>query len=184
MANPLPVYVLSAPGSSHERLLAVLGDDATVLEPKEFLRRWDVLPPGVVFADRASLDPAELLAVAEPITAAAYGWTLALVGKGESPSVRVLSLAPRVALDEVASFARDPEGSPGPVLELQRVLTRVARVRHDLNNPLTSALAEVQLLLLDTEEGDAREALEVVQTQLRRIRDLIASTGHLRPAKP
>ena len=68
-------------------------------------------------------------------------------------------------------------------MELRGVLADVARIRHDLNNPLTSALAEVQLLLFDTEDEEVREALEVIQSQLRRMRDLIASTSYLRPPR-
>ena len=59
----------------------------------------------------------------------------------------------------------------------------VARIRHDLNNPLTSALAEVQLLLFDANDEELRESLEVNQNQLRRMRDLIASTSHMRPPR-
>jgi len=50
-----------------------------------------------------------------------------------------------------------------------------------LNNPLTSALAEVQLLLFDVEDAEVRESLEVAQTQLRRMRDMIAAARHLSP---
>ncbi len=153
------------------------------LDPASFLEEWTKLAPGLVLADTSSVTPAELLSVVRPITTAAYGWALAAVGDDDPPSVRVLSLAPRVELDDVVAFARDPDAVPEAVFELQRILAVVARVRHDLNNPLTSALAEVQLLLMDAEEGETREALEVVQTQLRRIRDLLGSTGHLKPTK-
>lgn len=44
-------------------------------------------------------------------------------------------------------------------------------------------MAETQLALLDVPEGEIRDGLEIVQTQLRRLRDLIAATGHLRPFK-
>jgi signal transduction histidine kinase len=67
------------------------------------------------------------------------------------------------------------------LLELHRVLLEISRARHDINNPLTSALAETQILLLDVPPGEVRDGLETVQTQLRRIRDLVAATRHLRP---
>ncbi len=85
--------------------------------------------------------------------------------------------------EEVASFAREPEQNPGVLMELQRILADVARIRHDLNNPLTSALAEVQLLLFDVNDEELRESLEVIQSQLRRMRDLVVSTSHMRPPR-
>ena len=54
-----------------------------------------------------------------------------------------------------------------------------------MNNPLTAAVAEVQILLMDAAENpEAQEGLLVVQEQLRRIRDLVAATGHLRLPRP
>ena len=67
------------------------------------------------------------------------------------------------------------------VLELRHVLTRVARERHDLNNLLTSAMAETQLALMDTRQPEVRQGLEMVEEQLRRIRDLMAALQTLRP---
>lgn len=47
----------------------------------------------------------------------------------------------------------------------------VRTVRHDINNPLTAALGHVQLLLDDPAvgEGEVREVLEEVETELRRL---------------
>jgi len=67
------------------------------------------------------------------------------------------------------------------ILELHHVLARVGRGRHDLNNPLTSALAETQLALMDVEDPEVRRGLEAVEQQLRRIRDLISALRVLRP---
>jgi len=70
----------------------------------------------------------------------------------------------------------------GTLLELHGVLAEVARARHDLNNPLTSALAEVQILLMDAPPGGAEEeSLLIIQDQLRRLRDRLVATRHLRP---
>jgi signal transduction histidine kinase len=66
------------------------------------------------------------------------------------------------------------------VFELRHVLTRVARGRHDLNNPLTSAMAEIQLALMDAHDPAIRKGLETVEEQLRRIRDLVAGLRTLR----
>jgi signal transduction histidine kinase len=70
-----------------------------------------------------------------------------------------------------------------PLLELRSVLKEVSRARHDINNPLTAALAETQLLLLDIEEGEVRDAVETVEHQLRRIRDLVARLSSVRAPK-
>jgi len=66
------------------------------------------------------------------------------------------------------------------ILEFRRILDRISRARHDLNNPLTSALAETQLLLMDVTDPESREALETVQRQLRRMRDMIQELRPLR----
>jgi len=183
MADILPIYVLASAGPSRERLLGYVGGNGSAVEPASFLLDWKGLTPGLVLADPETVTADQLLSVLRPLTTAAFGWIVALVGDDEPPSVRILSLAPGVSVERVVAFARDRDDAPESLLELQQVLGAVSRVRHDLNNPLTSALAEVQLMLMDAGEGDMREALEVVQAQLRRIRDLIASTGYLKPTR-
>jgi len=73
------------------------------------------------------------------------------------------------------------EDSRASLLSLRLLVAELARVRHDLNNPLTAALAEVQLLLMD-QPGDSEEAesLRVVEAQLKRIRDLVAKLSAYR----
>jgi signal transduction histidine kinase len=187
MSDKLPLYVLAPPGPSRDSLLASVGNDASPIETTSFLEGWASLPAGLVLVDVRSMAPGEILDVLRPVSTAAYGWIIALVEYGgRAPTVRVLSLSPGDTLGRALQAAQDPAGSPGALMELQRILGEVARIRHDLNNPLTSALAEVQLALMDTEgpeHTEIRESLEAVQTQIRRIRDLIASTGHLRPTK-
>lgn len=78
-----------------------------------------------------------------------------------------------ITLGDLASRLRRGE-EEAPPLELCQVLAFVARARHDINNPLTSALAETQLLLMDVEEPETRTGLETIEAQLRRIRDLVA----------
>ena len=97
--------------------------------------------------------------------------------------VRALGFGLANSSAEVASFAQAPAESKGVLMDLHGVLVDVARARHDLNNPLTSALAEVQPLLFDEQDEEARESLEVIQGQLRRMRALIAATSYLRPAR-
>ncbi|HXV85747.1 MAG TPA: histidine kinase dimerization/phospho-acceptor domain-containing protein [Gemmatimonadales bacterium] len=55
----------------------------------------------------------------------------------------------------------------------------VRRLRHDLANPLAAILAEVQLLLLNTERYDeeTRTSLGEIEKLARRMRDLLQSTA-------
>jgi signal transduction histidine kinase len=52
---------------------------------------------------------------------------------------------------------------------------RVARLRHDLSNPLAAILAETQLLLLDAEKLDAEtvRGLRQIEAAARRMRDVL-----------
>ncbi len=55
---------------------------------------------------------------------------------------------------------------------------RIAKLRHDLSNPLAALLIETQLLLQDAGRLDAETvtALKEIETQARRIRDILQST--------
>ncbi len=56
-------------------------------------------------------------------------------------------------------------------------------LHHEINNPLMSASAEVELLLTDRHlDSDHRSALESVRDSLLRIRDIIKKAGDLRQA--
>lgn len=73
-------------------------------------------------------------------------------------------------------------GTASGLLSFRVALEELSRIRHDVNNPLTAALAEIQLLLMDIDENVVeREPLEVVESQLRRIRDLIQELAAFRP---
>jgi signal transduction histidine kinase len=140
--------------------------------------------PGVVLVESDQVRGGDFLDLAHGLYEASYGWRFAVVRDGQPPRVQILSLGHPEELPDVADGLARPEESPGTLMELRRILKEVSRARHDINNPLTSALAEAQLLLMDVEEeGEVREGLEVLQTQLRRIRDLVAATGHIRPPR-
>ncbi len=57
------------------------------------------------------------------------------------------------------------------VAEMIRV---IRRVRHDINNPLTSVMAETQLILMDPDDlsEEQKRGLETIETMAGRIRDL------------
>ncbi|MEX2529005.1 MAG: histidine kinase dimerization/phospho-acceptor domain-containing protein [Gemmatimonadota bacterium] len=102
------------------------------------------------------------------------------LGWPESPD-RVVELEKWAAEAEASHESPANGAPPRPILELRHSLRMVARIRHDVNNPLTAAMVEVQLLLMDLEEGtELTESVELVQEQLRRIRDEIAELARLR----
>lgn len=181
---PLPIYFVAQLGARVDTFAtADLSGLVHRLASVEDLGVLGDLEPGIVLVDRDSVGETQLLSVADLVAAAGAPWLLAVIEGQEEPTVRTLGFGLPHSGEEVASFAREPKENPGVLMELQRALVEVAKIRHDLNNPLTSALAEVQLLLFDATDEELRESLEVTQTQLRRMRDLVASTSHMRPPR-
>src|SRR5438132_5834437 len=50
----------------------------------------------------------------------------------------------------------------------------VARVRHEINNPLAALLGQAQLLLREDLNERARKRAETIESQARRIQDIVA----------
>ncbi|HSW30457.1 MAG TPA: histidine kinase dimerization/phospho-acceptor domain-containing protein [Longimicrobiales bacterium] len=175
-----PVYVAVREQRLRERCLSDL-PGAVGIEGESAPEALGGMPPGIVLVDERGPDP---LAWA-PILPAGGGWTLcAVAGAGDRDvTVRTVSLGAPGSLHELAEAVRGGHAH-GCLLDLHAVLSEVSRMRHDLNNPLTSALAEVQLLLLDGGGGPDEESLRVIQDQLRRLRDMLLATRHLRPTPP
>jgi len=77
-------------------------------------------------------------------------------------------------------FERGPEGGPhgraGVRDEPARLTAELAaRVRHEINNPLTGLIGQAQLLLRDESLNDgARRRVEVIEQLAKRIRDAVA----------
>jgi signal transduction histidine kinase len=65
---------------------------------------------------------------------------------------------------------------------LAEFVNLVRRVRHDANNPLTAALGHVQLLLEEpvAEDADVRESLQVVESELRRLIEILRRLNDVR----
>ncbi len=59
--------------------------------------------------------------------------------------------------------------------QYRALLELVRKVRHDANNPITAALGHVRLLLddPDAEPEAQRESLRVIETELRRITEIV-----------
>lgn len=131
---------------------------------------------GAVLVD-AGMPAEELGRLLQRMAALPGAWTALLVGPDAEGRLVCTPVSPGfpVPLPE----AGKGEGGVGGQRYMMRALSRA---RHDINNPLTSALAEVQLLLLDGDsDPELSESLEIVQQQLRRIRDLIIGLSRFRP---
>jgi signal transduction histidine kinase len=67
-----------------------------------------------------------------------------------------------------------------------QIVQLVRTIRHDMNNPLGAALGHVQLLLEDPAlgEGEVREVLEVVETELRRLVEVVRRLDRIQGEGP
>jgi len=175
-----PVYLIAA-SADVSAALTEAGVTVAPFDDPAGLGPLEEQEPGVILIDRASTSEQGALALADRVSRAGAGWVLATLEAIGENSVRTVSLGAPHSVEEVAEWATSESESSEVLMDLDGVLADVARLRHDLNNPLTSALAEIQLMLFDVEDPEVRESLEVAQTQLRRMRDMIAATRHLRP---
>lgn len=174
------ITALVAHGSHAEQVRPLLPEGvATFPSISQLLDAPEVSPglvligPGVSLADAATLGKELRIRGGE--------WAVIHLDRGDDGGLSALPLSVGYVqpLDDIlTAIGHD---AAAPVLELGVVLRHVARARHDINNPLTSALAETQLLLMDVEPGELRESLETIQRQIRRIRDLVAELSALRP---
>lgn len=67
---------------------------------------------------------------------------------------------------------------PGPEADykarIDEVADLIARVRHEINNPLTGVLGQAQLLLREDLSDTARKRVEKIEHLAIRIRDIVA----------
>ncbi len=106
------------------------------------------------------------------------GWIL-VAPEPDRQNFRLLSASHDYNDYEFRALVEGGEDAPY-ILDLRRVLKDVSVARHDLNNPLTSALAETQLSLMDEPGGELQESLETIQRQLRRMRDMLKLLSPIR----
>jgi signal transduction histidine kinase len=57
---------------------------------------------------------------------------------------------------------------------LEEVADLVARIRHEINNPLTGVLGQAQLLLREDLSDRARKRAQTIEELAIRIRDIVA----------
>ena len=92
--------------------------------------------------------------------------------------------------DAPAEIATDSDGrSVAEVVaeyeaQLDDVAELVARVRHEINNPLTGILGQAQLLLREELNDRARRRAETIEQLATRLRDVVAQLRQIqRPVK-
>ena len=176
-----PVYLLSPSGADALVSGLLPGQKMIVVAEVEELRDRT---PGLLLLPIDVLPPEQVVAALAHAAAGSVEtpWMPVFVERssdGGEPRMMPVSLGWPTAAAELERWAGG--AADAEVLELRHVLTRVARGRHDLNNPLTSAMAETQLALMDTSDPSLRAGLETIEEQLRRIRDLVAGLRVLRP---
>lgn len=63
--------------------------------------------------------------------------------------------------------------------QLDSVAELVARVRHEINNPLTGVLGQAQLLLREDLNEKARKRVETIESLAMRLRDIVGQLRHV-----
>lgn len=179
----LPLIIVAPPGTGRDRIVTALrsGEPEVLDTPEPVLARdgegWGVMVLG------PELPAQEVLDILGHQARAVLPWVVLMAEEGaEGLALRPVSLGPPTSPERVLEVSDDPEAF-GPILDLHWVLRVIARARHDLNNPLTSGLAEAQLLLMDEHPPEVRESLETIQEQFRRLRDMVADLSRLRVPK-
>jgi signal transduction histidine kinase len=183
MNQPLHVAVISRPGPERDAIVSALaaGEVRVFDGAAPFLDAE--LPDSGLAVVGLGVSAGDILRLGRATAATSDGWVLVLLedaGNTDSELVaRALSITDREPLSSLLSRAADP-AKDGPILSVCSILQAVSRSRHDINNVLTSAMAETQLLLMDVQDPEMRESLEVIHEQLKRIRDLTAESSKLR----
>ncbi len=186
MPDQTPRYLLAPEGVDVAPLrswLEALGPLRVISGPEELLGMngsEGSADPGWVFVP-AEWAVGRLHRLLAQLANQSGAWSPLLVATiGEKVSVLPVSPGYReewsAALERIAAA-----GTPAALLSFRRCLEELSRIRHDINNPLTAALAETQLMLMESDlEEDRKESLEVVEAQLRRIAALVAELTALR----
>jgi signal transduction histidine kinase len=76
---------------------------------------------------------------------------------------------------------REIDDNKERVGRLKHVMGVVNDVNHEINSPLTTIIAESQLMLMDADElkGEHRQSVETIERMSRRIRDLLQQLHEL-----
>ncbi|MEX0935737.1 MAG: histidine kinase dimerization/phospho-acceptor domain-containing protein [Gemmatimonadota bacterium] len=185
-----PRYLLAGPRVD----LAGIRSELDALAPFEVVQNVDDLlgetgdgsgvEPGWVLVP-GELEPSVTLDLFLRLAGRSGDWSVLLMDRAPG-SLEIVPVSPGFRTDLISAASRLDEGGAGlGLLSFRHSLTELARIRHDINNPLTAALAEAQLVLMDVEPGtETAASLQAVEEQLRRIRDLVAQLTALRVPAP
>ena len=77
-------------------------------------------------------------------------------------------IGPLASEEELRALVADYEA------KIDEMAKRVARVRHEINNPLTGVLGQAQLLLRAELDEKARRRVQSIEELAIRIRDVVA----------
>lgn len=178
--DPLHVVLVAPPGPHRDQFLSSSSTGGIqVLDSLEAFRSrgdegWGILLLG------PDVPAEDVLAVLVEQAEAETPWATLLVRVEEGElRARPAAIGYPVPLPRIEEVAEEPS-EKGPILELHWVLRVIAKARHDLNNPLTSGLAEAQLLLMDEHPEEVKDSLDTIQDQFRRLRDMVADLSRLR----
>ena len=178
--DALQIVLVAPPGPNRDQLLSYpSGAGIQLLDSVGEFLEMEREGEGIILLG-PGLPAEEILGLVEREADQDLPWASILVREASGEfHLRPLSMGHVMTPARVSEIAADP-GGQGPVLELHSVLRVVAKARHDLNNPLTSGLAEAQLLLMDEHPEEVQESLETIQEQFRRLRDMVADMSRLR----
>lgn len=188
MDESIALHVVAPPGAGRERIVNALSGLESAAGPvfhdgiDGFRNAARGERCAVIVDVDEGVDCHELLRVCDEVADEGREWVVLIPedGDGETFSLRPVSSGFSLDPDEAAPLLAG-EREDAMLFELHEVLRFVARIRHDINNPLTAGLAETQLLLMDLDDEDpAGEALETIQRQLERIQALVKEMTRLR----
>jgi len=186
VSNSEPRYLLAPSDVVTPELLSRLHSFGPLVELETVaeLAGGDREPGWILVPARAGA--AVVTSLLERLCGMPGAWSPLLLVDERDGGLSVLPISPgfRTDLDEVRGRIERSDYTDA-VLSFRKTIPALSRVRHDINNALTSAFAEVQLLLMDMPpDGEEAAALRTVETQLRRVRDLVAELTPIRsPAK-
>ena len=177
MSTSQALYFIGPPGPARDAC-SELGEHVRAFDDEAAFGAAEDKSPGLVVL--SVQEGRSALTLLHELWEAGTGWTLALADSGDPPMLRTLSLGLPSGSEALAGYLAGEVGGQVTLVDLREALIQIAKTRHDVNNPLTAAVAEVQILLMDAgDDPEAQEGLLVVQEQLRRIRDLMVATRHL-----
>lgn len=69
-------------------------------------------------------------------------------------------------------------------LKLEETANLVARIRHEINNPLTGVLGQAQLLLREDLSERSRKRVQTIEDLAIRLRDIVAQLREVQRPNP